>query len=150
MTTIHSASEKGATVMLVFSPRTQLCQYGYPQVMLAWLSSGGNERARRRPGYGDRMYILCLLVFFSLGGPMSFEFYALAPILLPVAVNSPAYPVLFSSNVSLVLFFMDSVTTTQQLEGTWPTEEILCFTTNCPLCQPLYPTTQYDHGGLSW
>ena len=75
------------------------------------------------------MYILCLLVFFSLGGPMSFEFYALAPILLPVAVNSPAYPVLFSSNVSLVLFFMDSVTTTQQLEGTWPTEEILYFTT---------------------
>ena len=74
--------------MLVFSPRTQLCQYGYPQVMLAWLSSGGNERARRRPGYGDIMYILCLLVFFSLGGPMSFEFFALAPILLPVAVNS--------------------------------------------------------------
>ena len=75
------------------------------------------------------MYILCLLVFFSLGGPMSFEIFALAPILLPVAVNSPAYPVLFSSNVSLGLSFMDSVTTTQQLEGTWPTEEILYFTT---------------------
>ena len=115
--------------MLVFSPRTQLCQYGYPQVMLAWLWSGGNEGARGRPGYGDRMYILCLLVFFSLGGPMSFEFFALAPILLPVAVNSPAYPVLFSSDVSLGLSFMDLVTTTQQLEGTWPTEEILYFTT---------------------
>ena len=34
------------------------------------------------------------------------------PILLPVAVKFLAYPVLFSSNVSLGLPFMDLVTTT--------------------------------------
>ena len=44
---------------------------------------------------------------------MSFEIFALAPILLPVAVNSPAYPVLFSSDVSLGVSFMDLVTTTR-------------------------------------
>ena len=52
------------------------------------------------------------------------------PILLPVAVNFLAYPVLFSSNLSLGLPFMDLVTTTRQLEGIWPTEEIICLTTN--------------------
>ena len=68
---------------------------------------------------------------------MSFEFFALAPILLPVAVNSPAYPVLFSSSVSLRLPFMDLITTTRQLEGTWSTEDIFCFTTNVSSIGPV-------------
>jgi hypothetical protein len=79
---------------------------------------------------------------------------SLPPVPLPVAVNSPAYPVLFSSNASLGLPFMDLVTSTQQLESTWPTEEILCFATNVSSVDPciqLHNMTIEDfHGNLTY
>lgn len=49
----------------------------------------GGEGARRRQGYGNIMYILCLLIFLQPG--RADELWALVPlhpILLPVAVNS--------------------------------------------------------------
>lgn len=59
------------------------------------------------------MYIQCLLIFLQPG--MANKLLTLVPlllILLPVAVNSLSYPILSSSNVSLVLPFMDLVITT--------------------------------------
>lgn len=44
--------------------------------------------------------------------------FLLPPVLLLIAVDSPAYSILISSNVSLGLPFMDLVTTTQKLVGT--------------------------------
>lgn len=73
----------------------------------------GGKGARRGLGLGDVIYILCLSIFLQPG--RADELWALVPlhpILLPVAVNFPAYPVFFSSNVSLGLHFMDLVTTT--------------------------------------
>jgi hypothetical protein len=59
------------------------------------------------------IYILCLLIFLQHGwADELLALVSLPPILLPVAINSPAYPVPFSSNVSLGLPFMDLVTTT--------------------------------------
>lgn len=81
------------------------------------------------------------------------DLWALTPlpsVLLPVAVDSPAYPVLFSSNQSLGLPFMDLVTTTQKLGGTWSMNKILCFTTNVSPTSPcvgLYNMTMGDFHG---
>lgn len=72
------------------------------------------------------------------------------PTLLLVAIDSPAYPILFSSNASLKLFFMDLVTTTQKLRGTWSTNKILCCTTNASSTSPyvrLYNMTTGDFHG---
>lgn len=84
--------------------------------MLPSYGPGGDEGARKRPGCGDVMYIiyiLCLLIFLQHGwADELLALVSLPPILLPVAINSPAYPVPFSSNVSLGLPFMDLVTTT--------------------------------------
>jgi hypothetical protein len=61
----------------------------------------------------------------------------------------------FSSNVSFGLPFMDLVTTTRRLEGTWSTEqEILCFATNVSSvgpCIQLYNRTTGDfHDNLTY
>lgn len=73
-----------------------------------------NEGARRRPGYEDLMNILCLSIFLQPGRVDELcSLVTLPPILLPVSVNSQAYRILFSFNVSLGLTFIDFVTTTQ-------------------------------------
>lgn len=55
-------------------------------------------------------------LFYPRRGFMGLFF--LRPVLLLIAVDSPAYSVLISSNISLGLPFMDLVTTTQKLVGT--------------------------------
>ena len=52
---------------------------------------------------------------------------------LPVAVNSITPPVLLSLNVFAL---HGLVTTIQRLEGTWSTEEILCFSTDVSFISP--------------
>lgn len=68
--------------------------------------------------------ILCLLIFLQPSRANElWDLVLISLFLLPVAVNSPAFPVLLSSfYVTLRLLFMELITTTQQLEGTWPTE----------------------------
>ena len=108
--------------------------------MLTGHRPGGDEGARSSPGLREIMYILFLLIFLQPGRAEELWALVLLPsILLPLAVNSLAYPGLFSSSVNLGLPLRDLVTPTRRIEGTWPTEEILCFTTDgLYLCWPLY------------
>jgi len=127
---------------------------GAPERFLPGHRPGG-KGAWRGPGQGDVIYILCLWIFLQFG--RSDELWALVPqtpILLPVVVSSLTYSLLFSSNVSLGLSFMDLVTSTRLLEGTWPTKEILCSTTNVFSIDPfilLHNMTMGNcHGNLTY
>jgi hypothetical protein len=101
-----------------------------------WYRPEGNEGARRGPGPGNVTYILCLFLQRGRADEL-WALVSLAPFFCLMAVNHLVYPILFSSNVNLGLPFIDSImTTTRWLEGTWPTEEILCFTTNVSSSSP--------------
>jgi len=130
------------------SPRMQLCQYGCPREMFTQPWPRGQWRSQKTRSW----YILCLLIFLQPGRANElWALVSLSSILLPVAVNSPAYPI--TSLPMWVLHGLSHYYTTIR-EGTWPTEEILCFTTNVSSISPciqLHNMTTGDfHGNLTY
>lgn len=148
--TILSASDKGVRLCLCFSPGCNHTNINELKRSLPDHGPGGEEGVRRRPGPGDVMNILWWLIFLQPG--MADKLWDLVPqphILLFVALNSPAYPVLFSSREfgfalhGLIHYYM-MVRRHIAHGGNSPLYH------QCLLCLPLYPPIQYIHRGLPW
>ena len=150
MATTCSASDKGVRLCMCFPPGCNGTNMGALKRCSPGHRPGDDKGFRRRSGLGGVMYNLCLLYFLLPRRADEFlVLVPLPPILLPVAVNSPAYPVLFSSNVNLSLPFIDLATTTLQLEEYLDHGGNPLLYYQCLLHWLLYPVIQCYHRGLS-
>lgn len=106
---------------------------------------------RRGPGARDTMDILFLLIILQPGRDDElWTLVALTPLLLSVAVNFPAYPVLFSSSVSLGFALHGLSHYYMAITRHLAHRENSLLYHQCLLHWSLCLATQYDHKGLSW
>lgn len=139
--------------MLAFSIRTQFHQYMWPQEILAQPCSRRWWRSQKKTRT-ERCNVHTIFINFSLAseGWWALDFGATATHSFACGSKHTGLSLIFSPTVRKGLAFMDLVTTTPWLEGSWPMEEVLCFTTNVssvgPCIQLHNKTTGDFHGNL--